>query len=345
MPSWAKLHTDILGDPKLMRAARKGAKGLELLPWLIAFAKQADDEGALTVGGEPAEPVDIAELLPGISAKSVAKALDSLEKIGILVRNSRNSLEFARWNERSGTAPSADRAAVRQRVAKHRARKSLQGTNDVTTGNALHPASDVTTCNAIEEKRGEEKRVRLSDDRERSPVRAVPGFDVAWKRYPSRAGGNPRRAAERAWAARVAAGVTPADLLAGVERYRAYCEREGQIGTRFVLQAATFFGPDERFAEEWAITAGNGHPPPAGGNGPPPIAQLVTALAIEYDLTTYDPSDWTERMDRALADPRVGDRRDEVGAAIHTAKPWTLASAGGFLARDIAARLAPLRAS
>jgi hypothetical protein len=45
--TWAKLYTDILSDPKLMRAARLGHEQLQLLPWFVVFAKQADDRGRL----------------------------------------------------------------------------------------------------------------------------------------------------------------------------------------------------------------------------------------------------------------------------------------------------------
>ena len=76
-------------------------------------------------------------------------------------------------------------------------------------------------------------------------------FEAAWSRYPRRAGGNPKNAAAKAWRARIRAGVDPAEMLAGVERYRAWCVYEGKINTEFVMQAKRFFGPDLSFAEEW----------------------------------------------------------------------------------------------
>lgn len=165
---WAKLHTDILGDPKLMRAARNGMKGLELLPWIIAFAKEADDGGRLSVGEEPAEPVDIANLVPGISAKRLAISLENLEAIGVLLRDSDNYLRFSAWERRSGAKSSDSAESVRERVAAHRKRQreareaqALATSTDSTSGNALPESGntpDVTLSNAIEKRRGEKNR-------------------------------------------------------------------------------------------------------------------------------------------------------------------------------------------
>lgn len=276
--AWAKLHTDILGDPKLLRAARKGAKSLVVLPWLIAFAQQADDEGRLTVGGEPAEAEDIAALLPGVTARQVADCLAALEGIGVLARAGQ-TLRFAAWERRAGK-PSDSVSAIRERVQKHRETKRAaraQGTDSpafVTPCNA----ESVTPGNALDteeeeegEEEGEKNRIETHTRRARvTPASALPaasppagcpaGFDAAWARYPRRAGGNPRRDAEQAWTARLREGADPAAMLAGVERYRAYCEAEGQIGTRFVMQAARFFGPSRRYEEPWlagdALTEG-----------------------------------------------------------------------------------------
>lgn len=76
-------------------------------------------------------------------------------------------------------------------------------------------------------------------------------FEEAWSLYPDREGGNPKKAAYRAWRARVRAGAAPDDLKAGVERYSRYCDAKGMTGQQYVQRAATFFGPDEHWAEEW----------------------------------------------------------------------------------------------
>ena len=154
--AWAKLHTDILGDPKLMRAARKGAKELVYLPWFFAFAKLADDGGRLTVGGEPADPVDISDLIPEATARRVSVALKSLEAIGVLVRDDDGALRFARWEVRSEAKPSDSPSAIAERVKRHREKQRNADGNAlaVTPSNALHETPD----NATEKRRGEERR-------------------------------------------------------------------------------------------------------------------------------------------------------------------------------------------
>ncbi len=98
------------------------------------------------------------------------------------------------------------------------------------------------------------------EDRTASQVVAKPSaseqaFDVAWSLYPKRAGGNSKPDARKAWNARIKAGQCPADMIAGVKRYAAFCEAKGNIGTEFVKQAATFFGPSLHFEEVWDLPA------------------------------------------------------------------------------------------
>lgn len=144
MAFYAKLWTDILGDEKLMRAARKGAKHLVILPWLFAFAKKVDDNGRITVDGEPAEPDDISSLVPGISARQVAACFDELERIKVLVRDDDGALRLASWEERSGSGskPSDAPESVADRVRRHRQKKRAATAN--TDGETPHMPYDVT---------------------------------------------------------------------------------------------------------------------------------------------------------------------------------------------------------
>ena len=81
-----------------------------------------------------------------------------------------------------------------------------------------------------------------------------PEFLQAWGIYPKRSGGNPRKAAWMAWRARIrAADATAEEMTAGVGRYAAYCKASGSIGTRFVMMACTFFGPDGHYREDYEI--------------------------------------------------------------------------------------------
>lgn len=78
-------------------------------------------------------------------------------------------------------------------------------------------------------------------------------FEQAWAAYPRRPDNN-KTTAFRAYSARIKQGHDPADIFAGVLRYAAYCDAEGKTGTGFVKQAATFFGPDEHFKSDFAIS-------------------------------------------------------------------------------------------
>lgn len=80
-------------------------------------------------------------------------------------------------------------------------------------------------------------------------------FERAWQAYPKRDGGNPRKDALTAWKARRKEGVPAEDMIAGVERYAAHMQSRGKIGTPYVMQAATFFGPSARYAEAWPAEA------------------------------------------------------------------------------------------
>jgi hypothetical protein len=80
-------------------------------------------------------------------------------------------------------------------------------------------------------------------------------FHAVWQAYPKRAGGNPRAAAVRAYAARLREGVDEEHLLAGTRRYAAFIRATGKEGTEYVKQGATFFGPDRHWEEPWDAPA------------------------------------------------------------------------------------------
>ena len=76
-------------------------------------------------------------------------------------------------------------------------------------------------------------------------------FEQVWSRYPKRAGSNPKNKAQSAWNARKKLGVSPAVMAHGLDRYIAFCEATGRVGTEFVMQAARFFGPSHEFENDW----------------------------------------------------------------------------------------------
>ncbi len=86
-------------------------------------------------------------------------------------------------------------------------------------------------------------------------------FKKCWGIYPSRAPhGNPRKAAFRAYCARTTAGVDHQTMYDGTMRYRRYTEIMC-TEPNYIMQGVTFYGPHERFLEEWATPTGKGGPP------------------------------------------------------------------------------------
>jgi len=77
-------------------------------------------------------------------------------------------------------------------------------------------------------------------------------FEEAWKQYPKRAGANPKKKAFKAWNARLKEGAKPIEIIAGIARYSQFVKDTGKSSTEFVMQAATFMGPEDHYSNEWA---------------------------------------------------------------------------------------------
>jgi hypothetical protein len=83
--------------------------------------------------------------------------------------------------------------------------------------------------------------------------RFADAFGVLWAAYPKRVGGNSRGKAYRAYAARRGAGVAHDAILEGLTRYARFIRATAKEGTQYVMQGATFFGPDEHYLEPWDV--------------------------------------------------------------------------------------------
>lgn len=68
-------------------------------------------------------------------------------------------------------------------------------------------------------------------------------FDQLWDRYPKKLG---RKAALKAYRARIRAGDNPDDISTAVDNYVASVEANG-TAPKYVMYPATFFGPNERW--------------------------------------------------------------------------------------------------
>jgi len=76
-------------------------------------------------------------------------------------------------------------------------------------------------------------------------------FEWVWKNKPQRIGANPKRKAYNACRARLKEGATWRELAEGMKRYSEHCKTEQKLNSQYVMQLATFFGPDEHFKEQW----------------------------------------------------------------------------------------------
>tara|TARA_R110001583_G_scaffold189689_2_gene353369 strand:- start:17591 stop:18802 length:1212 start_codon:yes stop_codon:yes gene_type:complete len=96
----------------------------------------------------------------------------------------------------------------------------------------------------------------------KSALEYTEDFEQAWSQYPKRAGSNPKRDAFKAWRARLTEGVSPEEMIAGVQRYAAHIQIKGSSATEFVMQGKRFFGPAAEFENDWTTPA-----PSANGYG------------------------------------------------------------------------------
>ena len=92
------------------------------------------------------------------------------------------------------------------------------------------------------------------DDQRVTPIPETPyagEWEVVTAAYPRRKGGQGWKDAKAKYEATRGRGATHAELLAAAKRYSRYCEREGNVGTSFVMQCQRFFGPGEHWREPW----------------------------------------------------------------------------------------------
>lgn len=76
-------------------------------------------------------------------------------------------------------------------------------------------------------------------------------FELSWAEYPKRGGGNSKAEAAKAWGARIRAGESVRTMADGVIRYAKFIRATGKEETEYVKQAASFFGPNKHYLEDW----------------------------------------------------------------------------------------------
>lgn len=164
-------------------------------------------------------------------------------------RNARADVEIAKAGAKSQTLAANGRKGGVSRASKCQA-NAKQMLEPMPSKPEATPTSNLQPPREEEEEEGNTTAAAR-------PTRAPepPEFGALWAVYPKRGGGNPRPRALKAARARLTEGATWNELHDGVSRYAEFCRATGKVGTEYVMQAATFLGPDRRFAEPWNLPA------------------------------------------------------------------------------------------
>lgn len=123
------------------------------------------------------------------------------------------------------------------REAKRQSRAKAKSTKSTNVNHGQPPSTQV------------EVEVENKDTKGSEP----PRFAEFWATYPKRSGGNPRKAALKAYRGRLADGIPEENIVNGAARYRKFCDATGKTGTEYVKQAQYWLSPNfEGWSEGWA---------------------------------------------------------------------------------------------
>lgn len=235
---WIKMRSDLRRHPKVVRmASALDADKLRVIGGLHAVWSLFDEqtEDGLLEGYSP-QALDDEIAWPGFA--------DAMQAIGWLEYDPEYGLCAPEFDEHNGQ--SAKRRA-QETKRKRKERSEEKDAQDDGQMSASHADKKRT-------KSGLDKREESSSLRSEDTVE----FELAWQAYPKRPGAS-KADSLKAWRARRKAGVAADEILAGVQRYAAFCvacRTEGQ----FIKQPATFFGPGEHYLADWKVPAQNAAP-------------------------------------------------------------------------------------
>jgi hypothetical protein len=143
------------------------------------------------------------------------------------------------------------REYLRQKKAEQRARQRKSTSQPSSTGdNQFQPIAE---AEADSRSRSEKNTTASAKPTVEHPM--PPEFTKFKLTFPLRGGSQPWPRALKAIRVRLREGHTWGDLIDGAQRYSDFCVATGKMGTEYVMQAATFVGPDKRFLESWAPPA------------------------------------------------------------------------------------------
>lgn len=207
---------------------------------LLALANYADN------AGKSAFPsASTLERDTGLSESTIRRKLDALEENGLIVKG--NQAVVAAYIERGDRRPVCYDLVMEKRgvtvTGGGERGVTVTGTGCHCDANGVSLTSErgvtVTPNPSLTINKPSINRSCAIDEK----------FDEAWRLYPKREGGNSKKAALKSWNARIRDGIDPDVLIAAVKAYATAMQAKGNIGTPYVKQASTFFGPDRHFDE------------------------------------------------------------------------------------------------
>jgi hypothetical protein len=121
---------------------------------------------------------------------------------------------------------------------------------------SIHPVKHGQTCQPMQTHTADADADADSEKNTTAAARPTnsetpPEFVEFQRIYPKRSGGNPWPRTLKAIHARLREGHSWDEIMAGASRYHEFIRATGKDRTEFVMQAATFCGPDKRFLEPW----------------------------------------------------------------------------------------------
>lgn len=253
---WIKMRSDLRRHPKVVRmASALDADKFRVIGGLHAVWSLFDEqtEDGLLEGYSP-KALDDEIAWPGFA--------DAMQAIGWLEYDEEYGLFAPEFDEHNGQS-----AKRRAQETKRKRKERAEDKDAQEDGHSSASDADKKRTKSGLDKREESSSLRSEDTAE---------FELAWQAYPKRPGAS-KAGSLKAWRARRKAGATAAEMLAGAQRYAAFCAASA-TEPRFIKQPATFFGPDEHFRSDWTFT-----PPAFRATGSQPKHAGAAAAIFDMD--------------------------------------------------------------
>lgn len=186
-------------------------------------------------------------------------------------------LNYDKYRQRDYTATERSR----------RYREKLRDSNVTALRNDATPLQPVTQRHATQaEAEAEAEKIKNTSAAPRprvvnvKPPKPPEPLELTEVRtiYPKRSGSQPWDRAAKACRARLTDGHTWEQMIAGARRYAEYCRATHKLGTEYVMQAATFYGPECHFLSPWDAPAG-----PTAVGKPQPTPEEVQQAREDYE--------------------------------------------------------------